>query len=108
MTSRIKRTETRVVGGTDSEPLAWPFIIGLYRNGSFLCGGVIHTENWIISAAHCVEKYQSYYYEVRAGVLRRHSYSPMTQIIGVSSIIAHQTYDRSGRNVILLYSVQDL
>lgn len=37
----------RVVGGTPSNPMKWPFIVGLYRNGNFHCGGMIHNEYWV-------------------------------------------------------------
>lgn len=39
--------EVRIVGGTSAAPLIWPFIVGLYRDGTFHCGGVIHNEYWV-------------------------------------------------------------
>lgn len=54
--SRKKRTESRVVGGKPSQPAAWPWVVALYRDGLFHCGGVIINQNWIMSAAHCVNK----------------------------------------------------
>lgn len=48
--------ESRVVGGIPSQPAAWPWMVAMYRNGMFHCGGVILTQEWIISAAHCVHK----------------------------------------------------
>lgn len=53
---RNKRTESRVVGGNPSQPAAWPWLVALYRDGMFHCGGVIISHSWIISAAHCVHK----------------------------------------------------
>lgn len=45
---RNKRNEDgRVVGGIRSEPQKWPYIVAMYRDGSFHCGGVIHTEYWV-------------------------------------------------------------
>lgn len=41
--------EVRIVGGTSASPLEWPFIVGMYRDGTFHCGGVIHNELWVIS-----------------------------------------------------------
>ncbi|XP_059216727.1 serine protease nudel [Stomoxys calcitrans] len=84
----------RIVGGSHSRPLEWPFVVALYRNGNFHCGGTIYSELWIISAAHCVINFQNYYYEVRAGLLRRTSFSMATQIQPVSHIIVHQAYER--------------
>lgn len=53
---RLKRAESRVVGGTPSQPAAWPWMVALYKDGYFTCGGVVFTERWVISAAHCVRK----------------------------------------------------
>lgn len=53
---RNMRSESRVVGGKPSQPTAWPWTVAIYRNGMFHCGGVIITQNWVISAAHCVHK----------------------------------------------------
>lgn len=53
---RGKRGEGRVVGGKSSAPAAWPWVVAIYRNGVFHCGGVIINEQWIMSAAHCVSK----------------------------------------------------
>lgn len=43
-----------IVGGRASEPEAWPFLIAMYQDGNFHCGGVILNEYWIITAAHCL------------------------------------------------------
>ncbi|KAK5649545.1 hypothetical protein RI129_000574 [Pyrocoelia pectoralis] len=84
----------RVVGGLPSQPKSWPWIISVYRNGVFHCGGALINQIWIVTAAHCVDRYSRYYYEIQAGVLRRYSYSPMVQNRVVDHVIAHQFYDR--------------
>ncbi|BFF98991.1 serine protease nudel [Drosophila madeirensis] len=98
---RVKRAvaketvgEGRIVGGGYTSALQWPFVVAIYRDGKFHCGGTIYSDRWIISAAHCVIKYAKYYYEVRAGLLRRSSYSPATQIQPVSHVVVHQAYER--------------
>ncbi|XP_017135942.1 serine protease nudel [Drosophila miranda] len=86
--------EGRIVGGGYTSALQWPFVVAIYRDGKFHCGGTIYSDRWIISAAHCVINYAKYYYEVRAGLLRRSSYSPATQIQPVSHVVVHQAYER--------------
>ncbi|KAJ6641084.1 Serine protease nudel [Pseudolycoriella hygida] len=93
-TLRDKRADDRVVGGSDADPLMWPFIVGLYRDGNFHCGGIIQSELWVITAAHCVSKFELFYYEIRAGILRRFSYSPMSQTITVAYVVDHENYSR--------------
>lgn len=56
VSSKKKRAQGRVVGGRPSMPAAWPWMAALYRNGMFHCGGVIVTQHWVVSAAHCVHE----------------------------------------------------
>lgn len=46
-TDSSQDSELGVVGGTSCEPMKWPFIVGMYKNGNFHCGGIIHTESWV-------------------------------------------------------------
>ncbi|XP_038220089.1 serine protease nudel [Zerene cesonia] len=92
--NRIKRMESRVVGGKPSQPAAWPWVVALYRNGMFHCGGVILSQNWVMSAAHCIHKFWEHYYEVQVGMLRRFSFSPQEQIHRVTHVIMNQNYDQ--------------
>lgn len=46
----------RVVGGFFAEPNQFPHQISLYRSGRFTCGGSIIRKNWVLTAAHCVDK----------------------------------------------------
>lgn len=47
--------QLRVVGGRASRPKAWPFLVAIYKDGDFHCGGVILNEVWILTAAHCMD-----------------------------------------------------
>ncbi|XP_030025581.2 serine protease nudel [Manduca sexta] len=89
---RNRRAESRVVGGRPSEPAAWPWMVAIYRNGMFHCGGVVLTQNWVMSAAHCVHKFWIHYYEIQVGMLRRFSFSPQEQNHKVTNIIVNQHY----------------
>jgi secreted trypsin-like serine protease len=83
------------VGGINAEPMEFPFIVVIFKDGNFHCGGSIYDEHWIITAAHCTNTFENHFYEVRAGLLRRQSYSPSVQISTVSHVIRHAEYDRS-------------
>ncbi|KAK0091613.1 hypothetical protein PV326_002954, partial [Microctonus aethiopoides] len=85
-------TDPRIVGGRASSPKAWPSIVAIYKNGLYKCGGVILNEYWILTAAHCLEKYHLNYYRINAGLLRRFSFSPMEQTRQAEFIIIHPQY----------------
>lgn len=53
---RRKRADERVVGGIPSAPAAWPWVVAMYRDGNFHCGGALINDRWVLSAAHCVDK----------------------------------------------------
>uniref|UniRef100_A0A1A9W4A8 Peptidase S1 domain-containing protein n=1 Tax=Glossina brevipalpis TaxID=37001 RepID=A0A1A9W4A8_9MUSC len=86
--------DERIVGGSLSKPMEWPFIVAISRNGNFHCGGSIYSAHWIITAAHCVVNFHKYYYEIKAGVLRLSSASATTQIRPVLDVFVHQDYQR--------------
>ena len=48
-------SQLRVVGGRASHPKAWPFLVAIYKDGIFYCGGVILSELWVLTAAHCLD-----------------------------------------------------
>lgn len=50
-TERKKREEyLRIVGGDRSGPHNWPYIVALYKDGRFHCGGTILNEYWVRSS----------------------------------------------------------
>lgn len=52
---RLKRGDSRVVGGKPCQPTSWPWVVAIYKDGIFHCGGVLTSELWVITAAHCVD-----------------------------------------------------
>ncbi|XP_043512078.1 serine protease nudel-like isoform X2 [Frieseomelitta varia] len=101
-------SQLRVVGGRASHPKAWPFLVAVYKEGIFYCGGVILSELWVLTAAHCLDGYAGQYFEIQAGVLRRNSFSPMSQFRRARYMILHSQYDpRSMRNDIAMIMLDD-
>ncbi|KMQ94784.1 serine protease nudel-like protein [Lasius niger] len=83
--------QSRVVGGRASQPKAWPFLVAVYKDGDFHCGGVILSEIHVLTASHCMEGYENHYYEVQAGTLRL-SFSPTAQSRKAKLVILHPDY----------------
>lgn len=42
-----KNTQSRIVGGDLSAPGSKPYVVAIYRNGHYHCGGTIHNESWV-------------------------------------------------------------
>nr|XP_014343438.1 PREDICTED: serine protease 27-like [Latimeria chalumnae] len=48
----------RIVGGADATEGAWPWQASLHKDFRHICGAVLITNKWALSAAHCFEKYE--------------------------------------------------
>ncbi|CAL8129598.1 unnamed protein product [Orchesella dallaii] len=95
-----------IVGGYATEELQWPFLVGIFKDGEFYCGGSIINERWVLTAAHCCHGYDKHVYEVQAGMTRRLSWSPYEQTRMVEQIFVHDSYDsKIFANDIALYKL---
>uniref|UniRef100_A0A8C9NC77 Enteropeptidase n=1 Tax=Serinus canaria TaxID=9135 RepID=A0A8C9NC77_SERCA len=45
---------TRIVGGNDARREAWPWIVSLHFNFQPVCGASLVSDEWLVTAAHCV------------------------------------------------------
>ncbi|XP_001600824.4 uncharacterized protein LOC100116291 isoform X3 [Nasonia vitripennis] len=86
-------SQARIVGGGSSSAGSWPWQVALYKEGDYQCGGVIVSDRWIVSAAHCFYRAQDEYWVARIGATRRGNFaSPYEQVIRLDYIILHPDY----------------
>lgn len=45
--AEVADEQLSIVGGETAEPMNWPFVVGMYQDGSFHCGGVIYADVWV-------------------------------------------------------------
>lgn len=44
-----------ILGGSVSHRGQWPWTVALMVGNSFLCGGTLVADRWVVTAGHCVE-----------------------------------------------------
>ncbi|XP_055965398.1 enteropeptidase [Sorex fumeus] len=49
-----QETGPKIVGGNDAKEGAWPWLVALYYNDRLLCGASLVSNEWLVSAAHCL------------------------------------------------------
>ncbi|XP_072254423.1 transmembrane protease serine 2 [Pyxicephalus adspersus] len=86
-----KTVSSRIVGGTAAQNGEWPWQVSLQASTKHVCGGSIITQDWILTAAHCVEGSYSYpsQWRVSAGSIIRSGGS----FYSVDRIISHPKYN---------------
>ncbi|KAK3755006.1 hypothetical protein QZH41_001976 [Actinostola sp. cb2023] len=84
---------SRVIAGVDAKPGAWPWQIGLHRNGRFICGGSLIKKDWIVTAAHCVTQSNPALYTIRLGDHNRNVNEGTEQDIKAIRVISHPNYN---------------
>ncbi|XP_048210357.1 plasminogen [Perognathus longimembris pacificus] len=83
-----KKCPGRVVGGCVANPHSWPWQISLRtRLGQHFCGGTLIAPEWVLTAAHCLEKSSwPSSYKVVLGAHREVNLEPDVQQIEVAQL----------------------
>ncbi|XP_061189646.1 uncharacterized protein LOC133197565 [Saccostrea echinata] len=57
-----------ILGGSQSYRGQWPWTVALMIGNSFLCGGTLVADQWVVTAGHCVESVSKKSYLVSAQI----------------------------------------
>ncbi|KAM6314495.1 acrosin-like [Podargus strigoides] len=92
-----QNSASRVVGGTDAQPGAWPWIVSIqdpWRPGTgHVCGGSLIHPQWVLTAAHCfIEAKNIMMWRVVIGATKLTRLGPEAQVRRVKRLIAHEQY----------------
>nr|7E50_B Chain B, Plasminogen [Homo sapiens] len=88
-----KKCPGRVVGGCVAHPHSWPWQVSLRtRFGMHFCGGTLISPEWVLTAAHCLEKSpRPSSYKVILGAHQEVNLEPHVQEIEVSRLFLEPT-----------------
>ncbi|KAL0119102.1 hypothetical protein PUN28_009601 [Cardiocondyla obscurior] len=89
----FRPSSPQVVGGEEAPVNGYPYIVSLQMYSQHFCAGSVLNENWIITAAHCVQAVPSVnYLSVKAGKHNIEKTESTEQTVKVSKSYVHSSY----------------
>lgn len=90
----------KIVGGTETEKNEYPWQVGLVYNGGSMsfCGGSIISDQWILTAAHCIDDWYDFQVVVGEHQWSTDSETSATERINVVQTIRHSNYNYASLN----------
>lgn len=90
---KVAESMSRIIGGQDAQPGAWPWQVH-YTTSESSCGGSLISNQWVLTAAHCITRDELNHTEVQLGVVKLDDGSNSTKVTRkLSEIICHPEYD---------------
>ncbi|KOC59163.1 Proclotting enzyme, partial [Habropoda laboriosa] len=91
------KSRGKLVGGRPADPTEWPWMAAILRKDQIqYCGGVLVTDRHVLTAAHCVFRFQPRDIKVRLGEYDFESAEESRSLdFAVSEILTHPYFDYS-------------
>jgi secreted trypsin-like serine protease len=82
----------RIVGGKEAKPNSWPWQVQIRYNGGHYCGASLLSNDWIITAAHCLRGNSPSGFSFRLGRHSKTGTEASEQIASAATVIIHEAY----------------
>lgn len=89
----VRGRNNRIIGGYETQPNEYPWIVGLYRNGKLYCGGALISSKHVLTAAHCVHNFQKR--EIKIFIGGHNISSDYVDVRRVRAIHKHEEFNTS-------------
>ncbi|XP_068444383.1 trypsin II-P29-like [Clinocottus analis] len=84
---------TRIVGGQNASPGSWPWLVSLNNDGGPFCAGSLIDNQWVLTAAHCINRNDLLRTTVFLGRLSQSGPNVNEVSRGLERIVCHPSYD---------------
>ncbi|XP_028396414.1 MAM and LDL-receptor class A domain-containing protein 2-like [Dendronephthya gigantea] len=97
-------SDSRVVSGQTARPHSWPWQVSFRRTGStfHFCGGSLISDQWVVTAAHCVQGKSASGLSIRLGEHSFNSNEGHEVDSRVERVIVHPGYSRLNNDIALV------
>ncbi|XP_054623794.1 chymotrypsin-like protease CTRL-1 [Dunckerocampus dactyliophorus] len=84
---------TRIVGGEDALAGWWPWQVSIHYTTFHVCGGTLISEDWVLSAAHCILNTSASPWTLYFGRQNQSGPNPNEVSRSVAQVIVHPDYE---------------